>query len=178
MAQQQPPPGPGWYPDPAGGGGQRYWDGTAWGPVAPPPQPPPPPRRSSVWPAFLAGVSPALLIVGLPLLCCGSCGVLGLIGALSDHGTSSSNQSTVTTTQAYTAAPPTSIDKRSDYLSTLTSEGIRVDDQTAMDLGEKVCMELKMGMDDGEIEQSLRTQAAITTHTAHIFLITARSRLC
>jgi Protein of unknown function (DUF732) len=55
---------------------------------------------------------------------------------------------------------------------------MRVDDQTAMDLGEKVCMELRLGMDDGEIEQSLRTQAPITTDTAHIFLITARSRLC
>ena len=38
---------PGWYPDPAGGLGQRWWDGYAWTeatvlpqPVAPPPQPP------------------------------------------------------------------------------------------------------------------------------------------
>ena len=23
-------PGAGWYPDPAGGTGWRYWDGTAW----------------------------------------------------------------------------------------------------------------------------------------------------
>jgi uncharacterized protein DUF2510 len=23
---------PGWYPDPGGGGGQRYWSGQAWGP--------------------------------------------------------------------------------------------------------------------------------------------------
>jgi hypothetical protein len=38
-------------------------------------------------------------------------------------------------------------------LSTLRSEGIQVDDQTAMDLGEKVCMELQRGRDDGEIEQ-------------------------
>lgn len=28
---------PGWYPDPNGGGGQRYFDGTNWGPTAPPP---------------------------------------------------------------------------------------------------------------------------------------------
>ena len=34
---------PGWHPDPAGSGQQRYWDGTDWGPVAPPPSAPPPP---------------------------------------------------------------------------------------------------------------------------------------
>jgi hypothetical protein len=28
-----PSPPPGWYPDPAGGPGQRYWNGTAWGEV-------------------------------------------------------------------------------------------------------------------------------------------------
>lgn len=30
---------PGWYPDPSGDGTQRYWDGNAWGPLAPPPPP-------------------------------------------------------------------------------------------------------------------------------------------
>ena len=33
---------PGWYPDPAGSGGIRWWDGRQWAPVAhPPPQPVP-----------------------------------------------------------------------------------------------------------------------------------------
>jgi hypothetical protein len=42
-----PAPLPGWYPDPAGGPGQRYWDGREWAAVAPPlagtPVPPGPP---------------------------------------------------------------------------------------------------------------------------------------
>ena len=37
--------GPGWFPDPDGSGGQRYFDGTVWTEhrVPPPPPPPPPP---------------------------------------------------------------------------------------------------------------------------------------
>ena len=34
MTQQ---PAAGWYPDPSGGSGQRYFDGVNWGPSAPPP---------------------------------------------------------------------------------------------------------------------------------------------
>ena len=40
---------PGWYPDPSGDGNQRYWDGNAWGPVAPPPGAPPTPPKKSGW---------------------------------------------------------------------------------------------------------------------------------
>jgi uncharacterized RDD family membrane protein YckC len=36
-------PGPGWFADPAGSGGQRYFDGTAWTEHVVPPAPPPPP---------------------------------------------------------------------------------------------------------------------------------------
>lgn len=37
---------PGWYPDP-NGEGQRYFDGTKWGPHAPTDKPPPPPRAAA-----------------------------------------------------------------------------------------------------------------------------------
>lgn len=31
MTQEQPPPPTaGWYPDPSGSGGERYWDGGRW----------------------------------------------------------------------------------------------------------------------------------------------------
>lgn len=36
----RPSPPPGWYPDPSGAPGQRYWDGQKWGPKAPEQQPP------------------------------------------------------------------------------------------------------------------------------------------
>jgi hypothetical protein len=43
---------PGWYPDPAGGPGQRWWDGYAWSEaVVVPQQPPPPPWAGSAAPA-------------------------------------------------------------------------------------------------------------------------------
>jgi uncharacterized protein YxjI len=39
----QPPPPPGWYPDPAGIGGIRWWDGRGWTDHVQQPAPPPPP---------------------------------------------------------------------------------------------------------------------------------------
>ncbi len=42
---------PGWYPDPAGGPGQRWWDGYAWtDPTVLPQHPPPPPWAGAVPP--------------------------------------------------------------------------------------------------------------------------------
>jgi hypothetical protein len=44
-----PPTPAGWYPDPDGSGGQRYWDGSQWtehrSPAAPEPTEPPPPAE-------------------------------------------------------------------------------------------------------------------------------------
>jgi uncharacterized RDD family membrane protein YckC len=38
MSDQPGTTPPGWYPDPQGGGGQRYWDGQQWTDQAAPPQ--------------------------------------------------------------------------------------------------------------------------------------------
>jgi Domain of unknown function (DUF4328)/Protein of unknown function (DUF2510) len=54
---------PGWYPDPAGGPGQRWWDGYAWTEATVLPQPPPPPPWADAPPAPPVGqphVAPAV----------------------------------------------------------------------------------------------------------------------
>ncbi len=60
-AVTQPPPPPGWYPDPAGTPGTRWWDGQGWTEhvqqAAPPAAPPPPPAPL---PAAPQGTGPSL----------------------------------------------------------------------------------------------------------------------
>jgi uncharacterized RDD family membrane protein YckC len=51
-------PGPGWFADPAGSGGQRYFDGTAWTEHVVPPPPPPAPPPIPPYPAYGAGAPP------------------------------------------------------------------------------------------------------------------------
>ena len=52
-----PPTPAGWYPDPDGTGGQRYWDGAAWtehqAPPAAPAPPPAPTQEPRSWPSEL-----------------------------------------------------------------------------------------------------------------------------
>ncbi len=71
----QPPesPTPGWYPDPAGTGQQRYWDGTDWGPVAPPPSSPPPPVAPPVVVVKKKRSLLSLIVLGGLVLLAGSC---------------------------------------------------------------------------------------------------------
>jgi len=59
---------PGWYPDPHTGG-QRYFDGTNWGPPAPPPPTAPPPENKSSKGKIIAAVIGAVLFLALISTC-------------------------------------------------------------------------------------------------------------
>ncbi|MBN7355481.1 Mpr protein [Mycobacteroides abscessus subsp. abscessus] len=56
---------PGWYPDPSGAPGQRYFDGTNWTVTAPPPPPAPAPKKGRKWPWIVGGVVVLLIVIGL-----------------------------------------------------------------------------------------------------------------
>jgi hypothetical protein len=54
---------PGWYPDPTGGYGQRYWDGMVWTANVAPAYGPPGPKKSDAKSGdWIGGVLLALLI--------------------------------------------------------------------------------------------------------------------
>jgi hypothetical protein len=86
----QPPPAPGWYPDPSGAG-SRYWDGRNWGPAVPPPATGGLPKKQSV---------PKWVIVFAVIA------VLMVIGEAGSHSNNSSSTSTSSSTATTTAPPP------------------------------------------------------------------------
>jgi hypothetical protein len=87
----QPSPLPGWYPDPSGVPGQRYWDGQTWGPKAPAQQQPQVVINNTVAtpaPVYVAtGPNHALHAV-LSLLTCGAWLPIWIIIAIVDAGSS------------------------------------------------------------------------------------------
>lgn len=57
---------PGWYPDPSGGDGKRYWDGHQWSAVAvPPPEPPKPSRVSKRDRILLTALLGVVAVIGV-----------------------------------------------------------------------------------------------------------------
>jgi uncharacterized protein YxjI len=59
-AVTQPPPPPGWYPDPAGSGGTRWWDGQGWTDHLQQAAPPPAPGGAAVAPGNGYAAGPSL----------------------------------------------------------------------------------------------------------------------
>lgn len=92
MTEQPPPPPAGWYPDPSGAPGLRYWDGTAWTDQEAPstatqPQPSPevlvreaPPRNGLGIAALILGIVGAVSgLIPLLFWVAGTLGVTGLV---------------------------------------------------------------------------------------------------
>lgn len=85
------PVSPGWYPDPSGAPGQRYWDGTNWGPVAAPSTGAyPPPKKRKIWPWVVIGI--VILIFGGCATMCAS--VASEVSKSTESGGADSSRST------------------------------------------------------------------------------------
>lgn len=109
-----PTPPPGWYPDPSGGQGQRYWDGANWtavapaaAPVAPPSSPfgptaqiPQPPK-----PGLSTGLKIGLGVGGVALAMV-ALGSIGDNDAKKSGTSSSSSRVSSPTPQAETPSVP------------------------------------------------------------------------
>lgn len=85
---------PGWYPDPAGSGGQRYWDGRQWAASGPPP------RRSKPgnWKALAVVVAVG---VGFPAV------ILAFLTVANNNRTVTTATETTTATATVTRQPST-----------------------------------------------------------------------
>lgn len=98
----QPPPTPGWYPDPTGTAELAYWNGQTWG--SPPPKLPCDKRG---------------LIIGGSIV--GGFALLGLIGNIGSGGDSvNTTASTVTKTVTVAAQPTTVTETAPPSISTVT----------------------------------------------------------
>jgi Protein of unknown function (DUF2510) len=102
-----PLPPPGWYPDPSGGPGQRYFDGKDWTEqYAESPTPKPGPPRWAQW-SLIGGAGLLLLLVVV------------VIAAIIAHPTSTTTRSTTSTTPSHTYAAPSTTPPPA-YTSTYT----------------------------------------------------------
>ncbi|WP_442010392.1 DUF2510 domain-containing protein [Mycobacterium sp. 2YAF39] len=113
MTSPPPPPrpAPGWYPDPAGGG-QRYFDGTNWGPTAPVATAPPPQKKP------LGCFKTVLIVIGVIFL-------IGLIGNSCDDDKKDSSSSTSSSVRSSTPSrtPTTSAGPEKPDASFTTAPG-------------------------------------------------------
>src|SRR5271166_1809222 len=106
-----PSPPPGWYPNPSGEAGQRYWDGNEWTIVNVPPTPPRPPAavprtRSSMGPLKILAIIGAIIfgLVGG----CTACAAMIFGGHTSSTTPTSTTAEAKPNTSQTVPGPPTS----------------------------------------------------------------------
>jgi hypothetical protein len=99
-AMSTPLPSPGWYPDPTGAPGQKYWDGHAWHMAVP-----------SAGPVTTSKGKPWLWVLLVPVLFFGGCAALIAIGSSSNSsdvpGAQPANPSPARTAAPASPAPAT-----------------------------------------------------------------------
>jgi len=89
---------PGWYPDPDGKGGQRYFDGTNWGPQAPAATAPPPQKKPLGCFKTVLGLVGIIILIGVIGNACGSDDDKSSSSSSSSSSSRSSAASATTTT--------------------------------------------------------------------------------
>lgn len=172
---------PGWYPDPAGGNGQRYWDGHDWGPVAPATPPAP---VVTVQNRSRHGCLISLLAV---FLLFGGCATIAAIGGKSDHDskTTSSSSSTrsyaATPTRTVTSTPKSGDGSDTVFIATLDMFDVPYRSKTgAIDKAKALCLWYSANnafFEDGAL-QVLKENPGFTVADAGHFAGAATSAYC
>jgi hypothetical protein len=152
-------PGMYWNPE---GRGLRYWDGREWGPISQGTSP-------TMWVARIVGV--AIIVAS------GWAGCTAITNHHNDSPTPAKSSTPASATPPPSTTPHVETPQER-YLARLASEGITVDDDTALTLGAMVCTGIQQGLDDDEIVAQLRHAAHINSHKANVILSTARFDLC
>jgi hypothetical protein len=158
---------PGWYPDPSGAPGQRYWDGYAWHNAIPARPGPVAPKTPTNWKALgiMAGALVALIMVA------------SIIGGLTGGGENDKNTSATTTQQHRT-------DEELAFLVALNlskdAPQFDVDDEDAVRLGHTVC--LYLDQPDASIPSAIfglkDYRPEFSSEQAAFFVGTAVAQLC
>ena len=186
---------PGWYPDPSGDGNQRYWDGNAWGPVAPPPAappttppltpagvqvpvlPPPPPKKNSqLKPLLIIGILLFTIFVVRPLF-------------LDNKSESPSSSKSDSSSRSSSSSPATgsvgstSASKEDAYISLLekwaTRDGYAVGDRaTLIAAGNAACSRMSGGEDVITASASVMDSYGLPGKQAQAVGVAASEVLC
>jgi hypothetical protein len=155
---------PGWYPDPSGAPGKRYWDGYAWHDAVPARPGPVAPKPPTNWKALgiMGGAVVALIVVA------------SIIGGLTGGGEDEKRGSASATT-ARTGPGGEFLDWLEKYDFNVTADNA----QTLINAGELICVGLRNGGTPEEgIAVLYRTIPDMSEKQAGLFVSAAQFGLC